>query len=145
MSTRSLIAIAMPKGRYKSVYCHWDGYPKGVGQKLVAHYGSEKLARALIRLGSLSSLREKLSPRRGQVHTFNNPLPDVTIAYGRDRAETDVAPVVSVNFTALAAAALNSWADYIYVFDHGQWKFTPVSWVSGKPLPTDVDLQKLMP
>ena len=34
MATRSRIGVELPNGKVKSVYCHWDGYPSGVGQDL---------------------------------------------------------------------------------------------------------------
>ena len=34
MSTRSIIAVETETGGIKGVYCHSDGYPSGVGQKL---------------------------------------------------------------------------------------------------------------
>jgi hypothetical protein len=145
MSTRSRIAIALPNGRYKSVYCHWDGYPKGVGRKLVEHYNSEELAKALIDLGGISSLRSTLAPPVGTTHTIDNPLPDVTIAYRRDRGDKDMDAVVSVNFNALTALALNSWGEFIYVFDHGRWTFTAVAWIKGSPLPSESDLKEIAP
>ena len=145
MSTRSRIAITLPNGHYKSVYCHWDGYPEGVGRKLVEHYNSEELAIALINLGGISSLRAALSPPDGSIHTIDNPLPDVTIAYRRDRGDNDMDAVVSVNFTALTALALNSWAEFLYVFDHGRWTFTPVAWIKGSPLPAESDLREIAP
>ena len=35
MSTNSKIALELPNGKVKSVYCHWDGYPSGVGKDLI--------------------------------------------------------------------------------------------------------------
>lgn len=34
MGTRSRIGVQLPNGKVKSVYCHWDGYPDGVGRDL---------------------------------------------------------------------------------------------------------------
>jgi len=36
MSTNSTIGVLLPSGEVKSVYCHWDGYPSGVGKDLKA-------------------------------------------------------------------------------------------------------------
>jgi len=35
MATRSRIAVELSDGTVKSVYCHYDGYPEGVGQDLL--------------------------------------------------------------------------------------------------------------
>jgi len=35
MATRSRIAVELQDGTVKSVYCHWDGDPSGVGQDLL--------------------------------------------------------------------------------------------------------------
>jgi hypothetical protein len=35
MGTRSRIGLEDPEtGTVRSIYCHWDGYPEGVGQRL---------------------------------------------------------------------------------------------------------------
>lgn len=36
MSTRSSIAVELPSGAVRAVYCHFDGYIDGVGKALVA-------------------------------------------------------------------------------------------------------------
>ena len=38
MSTRSRIGIELEDGSIKSVYHHFDGYPEGLGVKLLTHY-----------------------------------------------------------------------------------------------------------
>ena len=38
MSTRSNIAIETKDGKIKAVYCHSDGYIKGVGKTLINNY-----------------------------------------------------------------------------------------------------------
>ena len=40
MATRSLIGINLDNGITKIIYCHWDGYPSGVGQMLVENYNT---------------------------------------------------------------------------------------------------------
>lgn len=92
MSTRSRIGIENPDGTITSIYCHNDGYldgPHGVGFKLHTHFNNAALAKKIIALGDLSSLYPKLAPPRGSSHSFDNALKGVTVAYGRDRKETD--------------------------------------------------------
>ena len=56
MATRSYIGKVI-NGRVHSIYCHWDGYPEGVGSTLLQHYDSEKVNR-LLELGGISALQE---------------------------------------------------------------------------------------
>jgi len=56
MATRSLIGVNLDNGITKTVYCHWDGYPSGVGQKLMENYTSPSVINELMELGDLSSL-----------------------------------------------------------------------------------------
>ena len=56
MGTRSYIGKAI-NGRVHSIYCHWDGYPEGVGSVLLQHYDSEKVD-GLLELGGISTLQE---------------------------------------------------------------------------------------
>jgi len=56
MATRSRIAIQNADGTFLSIYCHWDGYPSGVGQDLLDEHNSEQAARALMEHGDLVTL-----------------------------------------------------------------------------------------
>lgn len=56
MSTRSRIGMKMPDGTIKSIYCHWDGYPEGVGKVLEKYYNDPKKIEELLDLGDISSL-----------------------------------------------------------------------------------------
>ena len=60
MATRSTIGIKSEDGTVKAIYCHWDGYPAGVGLGLIDNYNSKEQAEALIALGGFSSLMETL-------------------------------------------------------------------------------------
>jgi hypothetical protein len=57
MATRSAIGYAQPSGRIRAVYCHWDGSPTHQLPILQEHYGTLRKVQALIRPGSMSSLR----------------------------------------------------------------------------------------
>ena len=140
MSTRARIAIPLANGRFRSIYSHAGGGPDGVGQTLCKHYNSTALATALVKLGGISRLRPRLAPAEGEVHSFAAPLPDVTVAYGRDRGDKDFAPLVSNNFTALVTHTAESWGEYLYVWLGDQWKYTTVPPLEVVPLPTESDL-----
>ena len=76
MSTRSRIGIVRDSNARKivveSVYCHFDGYPDGVGQMLLDHWTDPAKVEHLISLGDLSSLGSEI----GEKHDFDKHLPD---------------------------------------------------------------------
>lgn len=47
MATRSLIAYETEDGRVYGNYCHWDGYPSGVGQVLLINWNTPEAVEAL--------------------------------------------------------------------------------------------------
>jgi hypothetical protein len=57
MATRSAIGYALPSGKVRAVYCHWDGSPSHQLPILEEHYNSLPKVRALVKPGSMSSLR----------------------------------------------------------------------------------------
>jgi len=69
----------------KSIYCHFDGYPSGVGKTLMENYQDREKVEALISLGDISFLMEEIIPTGP--HSFASPQPGVTVAYHRDRGE----------------------------------------------------------
>lgn len=88
MSTRSNIARHDPEtGAVTSIYCHFDGYPDGVGATLRTFYITDDAVAELIALGNISILEQRPAPFVGEPHSFNSPAPDVTVAYTRDRGE----------------------------------------------------------
>ena len=59
MSTHCLIGVIHGE-TIKTIYCHFDGYPKGVGSMLLKYYDSVK-ANHLVSLGELVIWKKKLS------------------------------------------------------------------------------------
>ena len=86
MSTPSFIGVLCKEGIVKFVYCHSDGYPSYLGKMLLEHYNTPELATALVDLGSLSMVRERLAPDEGEMHGFGTKG-GVTTAYHRDRGD----------------------------------------------------------
>ena len=121
MATRSRIGMEMPNGEVRSIYCHWDGYPEGVGATLQEHYTNPEKVEALIALGDISSLSRCVSVNiPGVTHTFDNPDPDVTVAYHRDRGEEFYAPRVDASVESFSQSDIE---EYGYVFTQsGEWK-----------------------
>jgi hypothetical protein len=103
MATRSYIAIENKDGSVRSIYCHWDGYPEGVGQKLKDHYKTRSDVEELIDLGNISSLDSNIYK---------------TEAYVRDRGEDekDNAPKIHSGLGAFEMYFKKGTADYAYVF-----------------------------
>lgn len=62
MSTRSTIAIKNKDGKYEAVYCHFDGYPAGVGAQLVTRFNTEELVRELLAGGDLRAIPDQMEP-----------------------------------------------------------------------------------
>jgi hypothetical protein len=102
MATRSTIGIKSEDGTVKAIYCHWDGYPAGVGLGLIDNYNSKEQAEALIALGGFSSLMETLEETKAG-------------AYGNDsdkaRTFTGVQDWLD-NF--------NSGEEYAYLYEDGK-------------------------
>lgn len=60
MSTRSRIAFDFGNGNVDSIYCHYDGYPDGVGSILYFYYNDAERARVLCQCGNISVLKSDL-------------------------------------------------------------------------------------
>lgn len=121
MSTRSLICKEQPDGSYYGVYCHSDGYLTYNGAMLLDHYSDEKRLDELLALGDLSILCEKIAPDPSLPHSFDydQRQEDVTVAYGRDRGETDIeAREITLE------QAKDSWCEYMYIFGRdSKWRY----------------------
>ena len=118
MGTRSRIALEKDN-EITSIYCHWDGYPSYMGRLLKDVYNTEDKVQELISLGDASSLTDKLHPTG--VHSFDAPEDGVSLFYGRDRDEPDVACYVSENEQRLLKLADDCGAEYVYLFRNGEW------------------------
>jgi len=120
MATRSKIGVMNTDGTVKGIYCHWDGYPEGVGRMLVQHYNSTELANKLMDLGNLSSIGSEI----GHKHSFDHHDPSMCTAYGRDRGEANCEARLYASRREFSVA--NSWEDYIYLWDADAWLYKAV-------------------
>ena len=116
MSTRSTISIQTPEGDIRTIYCHYDGYLSHNGALLYTHYNTEEKVNALIDLGDLSSLCEKLIPDPDSSHTWETPQENVTVAYHRDRGE-------ELHVDRSASIHSIDSQDYNYLFKDGAWHY----------------------
>lgn len=136
MSTPSFIGVFCKEGIIKFVYCHSDGYPSYLGKMLLEHYNTTELATALVNLGDISMVRERLAPDEGEEHSFKNPVREepkggVTTAYHRDRKEPFEICCMSVDTDDVSADAKKKfWRElkdcsmvYGYLYDtlEKQW------------------------
>lgn len=119
MSTRSAIAIVKPNG-ITGVYCHYDGYPEGVGATLHKHYNTIEKVEELLSYGDLSALSEKI----GRKHNFDKHLKthsDWCLFYGRDRGEKG--QEAKVFGTLEGFEECYSWSNYYYIFKDNSWRY----------------------
>ena len=123
MSTRSLIAKQIGEDAYLTIYCHSDGYLSYNGAMLIDHYNSEEKVDELLKLGDLSCLCKKLNPDPSEPHSFDydERQENVTIAFGRDRGDTNVE---AQTLTMEQLDAPDNWTEYVYIFNKdGGWKY----------------------
>ena len=118
MATRSRIGLMLEDGTIKHSYCHFDGYPHGVGHTLVGHYSDIEKVKELLSFGDMSFLAPKVTP--DGIHNFNNPEQGVTVFYGRDRGESDVDSVIT-SMNEYHSVKYSSCIDYQYIFSDGHW------------------------
>ena len=126
MGTRCLIAKEAG-GKYKTVYCHWDGYPAYVGKVLREHYKDEEKINELLNHGDMSSLGKKL----GEKHPFDKCPDDECNFYGRDRGEKGTDAKMLDN----PISGVKSWQEYVYIWKDGMWHCWDVhekKWVWGE-------------
>ncbi|MCB9689745.1 MAG: hypothetical protein H6738_21735 [Alphaproteobacteria bacterium] len=119
MGVRNLIGHERPDGTIRYVYCHWGGEPMVNGRILRDHYADPVSVAALIDLGNLSSLGVRPAPEPGEPHSFDQPAPDVTVAYHRDRGEDLEGP----RETRLRHDLLREEWAYLFVESDGEWLF----------------------
>lgn len=118
MATRGRIGMVMEDGKVASIYQHWDSYPSCLGATLFYNYKDKAKVEKLIALGDCSSVGEEVDIPKGKTHTFENPLENVTIAYGRDRGETGIEPRLDDSEEAFWKSDIE---EYGYLFKDGKW------------------------
>jgi len=123
MSTRSHIGF-IKGNQITYIYCHFDGYPEYNGHMLQKYYTDKEKVENLVNLGDISVLKENLSPKEGEEHSFDGPRADgVVVAYHRDRGEDweDVQPGIQEidNFDEIWNTGFikGGWAAYSYLYN----------------------------
>ena len=118
MATRGRIGMVLDNGTVASIYQHWDSYPCGLGATLLDNYKDKTKVEKLIALGDCSSVREEVDIPEGKTHTFDKPLDNVTVAYGRDRGEKNTEPRLDKNEKDFWNSDIE---EYGYLFKDGKW------------------------
>lgn len=98
MATRSRIGIERKDGTVKSVYCHNDGYPSGVGEWV------------RMNLTEAEEIEEYLD--KGDIST-------VELSYKEWRDEDCPA---KISHSVDEFLRINSGAEYMYLLTNGKWK-----------------------
>lgn len=104
MATRSIISIKNEDETYDAVYCHFDGYPRGVGDTLNKSYLTEEKIRDLISGGAMSCLKDEITDcefytKRGEeLHNYK-----------------------SLSLSDLKKKAQDVGCEYLYMFYKGEW------------------------
>ena len=125
MSTNASISIMNKGGSMETIYNHWDGYLEGLGNMLLTHYTSEEKVRELIALVNVSHVDCMVNPTT-TTHSFDNPEKDVTVAYGRDRGETDQEAKHFDSFVEYSKSGMIQECNYIFNANDGSWYFFEV-------------------
>lgn len=121
MATRSTIIQKLDNGKYRSIYCHWDGYLSNNGKILFTNYKDKEKVSKLMELGSLSSLRAEVDIPEGVTHSMDNQHSDITISYFRDRGNEKWEDVKYLDKNTLKKS-IDEFYSYIYI--DGDWYVT---------------------
>jgi hypothetical protein len=116
MATRSTIGRITEQG-IESIYCHWDGYPDGVGATLREHYTSESKIEKLFNLGDLSALAEDI----GKKQDFEKRTEGWCLAYGRDRGETETESKFHDTVAEWIEYRDSNGCEYGYFWNGSEW------------------------
>lgn len=123
MSTRSFIAKQIGENKFRTIYCHSDGYLTYNGAMLLDHYNTPEKLDALLNLGDISYLAPKIDPDPDSPHSFDNGKRQegVVLAYGRDRGEKGTE---AKEYTLEQLTDEDNWTEYVYFLDSNNcWKY----------------------
>lgn len=112
MATRSNIGILQDDGTIKAIYCHWDGYPEGVGTTLASYYTTREKVEALLNLGDFSSLGETLEKT----------------AETADPTDEERKARVFNSVNEWRDYAREQWAEYLYLYQRQEYGLKGYEW-----------------
>lgn len=110
MSTRSRIGYQLDDGSILSVYHHWDGYPSGLGAKLIADYTTAEKVTDLIDGGDISTCMSR--------RTWDGVgTDDEVVLYYSERGDEGVEPIVATDENEFLQQTRQCDGEYAYVFN----------------------------
>lgn len=116
MSTHCRIGVRDDQtGAIQSIYCHFDGYVHGVGNRLVRRYQDPGKIRRLLALGDISFLGE--SEEESGWDTYDTTK---TRSY-RSRGEDNVRARTAKSLEGYRRQGRNCGAEYLYLWTNGVW------------------------
>lgn len=144
MSTNSLIAVQNENDSYSVVWCHFDGYLKWNGQKLLDHYSDWSKVIELVSMGGIHLLMSTI----GQKHELykDRDLAETskwTSFYHRDSGDPKEIYTCD-SLDGLMQFAMD-YSGYLYVFDGDKWyycKLTLPHYEAFKIMEREFDLNK---
>ena len=143
MATRARIGIQLPDGSIRAAYQHWDGYPGGLGYKLIDHWTNPEKVQKAIELGNASTWGQIIGDEI-DFDDRNNEMHDVqNIYYGRDRGEKDQGAHTYKNESEYLQEGFHSGEEYIYLLKdtgvkdplgkaQGEWFYATRIWSDSK-------------
>lgn len=108
MATRSYIFTETSDSNFLGSYCHWDGYPEGVGKTLTDNYYSPDTVRELCGIGGFSTLQETVEETAKSKYDGHDPM----------HVETPLGPSLGIP-DLLGECAYD--VDYVYLFTNNEW------------------------
>lgn len=129
MGTRSGVIVECADGKFRRVYCHWDGYLSHNGRVLFDHYTTQEKVEALVALGAISSLKAEIGikhpfeapPSGPKRDAYEKKYSNMTTAYTRDRGEKTPAQVGGTLQAVWPEE--DTWTEFTYV-----WRKEPGKW-----------------
>ncbi|MFM2344795.1 MAG: Vibrio phage [Pseudomonadota bacterium] len=113
MATRSVISKYYEQENcFKSVYCHWDGYPEGVGKTLEENYQDEDKINRLIEEGGISVLSETVEGTTFYIRDFGEE---------KNGLEILISETNDLGNALADILKFYTWSEYIYIFYKNQW------------------------
>ena len=128
MGTRSYIGKDIGNGKYSVIFCQLESYLETTGRLLTEHYNTPEKVDALLALGDICFLGEKIEPDPSLPHDWygKDYQQDVTLAFGRDCGEYKW-PAKEMTLEDMEES--DEGIEFIYIFTPEQeWKYCcPVS------------------
>ena len=128
MGTSATIAVVKSDGTVIQTRVNYDGYLSEVGKILLEEYTFQDPVELLVSLGEMSSLGRFITPEISLEndsvfpHSFEHPLKDVTVYYGRDRGEIGTEPEEFCSFAQFIE--YRQMEEYNYLFNEGKWVYS---------------------